>query len=205
MAAANASARGQRDAILLSPLHELTGFYLAVDPGCAAEPRYAVAGWADINGSRRVTLTGAAVIAERSLTRRGASCYFQRSCPACSHFRGLSCAFPMDGVSVMPMAGRLRSRMAMHAAKPRRPLRQACEPACRAAPVDFSPVPKRLPCPTAVATRRRFRRRLRTLSPSWNPNLPPARLHRAGGLLPSHGLMRDCGRRGTVKRSHQAT
>jgi hypothetical protein len=31
MAAANASARGQRAAILASPLHELTGFYLAVD------------------------------------------------------------------------------------------------------------------------------------------------------------------------------
>ena len=31
MAAANASARGQRVAILTSPLHELTGFYLAVD------------------------------------------------------------------------------------------------------------------------------------------------------------------------------
>jgi hypothetical protein len=28
--AANASARGQRAAILASPLHELTGFYLAV-------------------------------------------------------------------------------------------------------------------------------------------------------------------------------
>jgi hypothetical protein len=31
MVAANASARGQRAAILASPLHELTGFYLAVD------------------------------------------------------------------------------------------------------------------------------------------------------------------------------
>ena len=31
MAAANASARGQRVAILASPLHQLTGFYLAVD------------------------------------------------------------------------------------------------------------------------------------------------------------------------------
>ena len=31
MAAANASARGQRAVILASPLHELTGFYLAVD------------------------------------------------------------------------------------------------------------------------------------------------------------------------------
>jgi hypothetical protein len=37
MAAANASARGQRVAILASPLHELAGFLLAVDclaPGC---------------------------------------------------------------------------------------------------------------------------------------------------------------------------
>jgi len=31
MAAANASARAQRSAILASPLHELTGFYLEVD------------------------------------------------------------------------------------------------------------------------------------------------------------------------------
>src|SRR4051812_15571687 len=31
MAAANASARGQRAAILASPLHELTGFQLTVD------------------------------------------------------------------------------------------------------------------------------------------------------------------------------
>jgi hypothetical protein len=46
MAAANASARGQRSAILASPLHELTGFYLAVDcaePGCRGERTFAVA------------------------------------------------------------------------------------------------------------------------------------------------------------------
>jgi hypothetical protein len=46
MAAANASARGQRVAILGSPLHELTGFYLAVDcltRGCAGERAYAIA------------------------------------------------------------------------------------------------------------------------------------------------------------------
>jgi hypothetical protein len=45
MAAANASARGQRAAILASPLYELTGFYLAVDclaPRCNGE-RTAVA------------------------------------------------------------------------------------------------------------------------------------------------------------------
>jgi hypothetical protein len=38
--AANASARGQRAASLASPLHELTGFYLAVDcltSDCARE------------------------------------------------------------------------------------------------------------------------------------------------------------------------
>jgi hypothetical protein len=50
-AAANASARGQRAAILASPLHELTGFYLAVDcltPGCNGERTFAIAeppGW----------------------------------------------------------------------------------------------------------------------------------------------------------------
>ena len=45
MAAANASARGQRLAILASPLRELTGFALAVDcgdPGCGGERAYAV-------------------------------------------------------------------------------------------------------------------------------------------------------------------
>jgi hypothetical protein len=46
MAAANASARGQRAAILASPLYELTGFYLAVDclaPRCNGERSFAVA------------------------------------------------------------------------------------------------------------------------------------------------------------------
>jgi hypothetical protein len=42
----NASARGQRAASLASPLHELTGFYLAVDclaPRCNGERTFAVA------------------------------------------------------------------------------------------------------------------------------------------------------------------
>ena len=46
MAAANASTRGQRAAILASPLHELTGFYLAVDclaPECRGGRAFAVA------------------------------------------------------------------------------------------------------------------------------------------------------------------
>ena len=46
MAAANASARGQRVAILASPLHELTGFHLAVDclaSGCNGERTFAIA------------------------------------------------------------------------------------------------------------------------------------------------------------------
>jgi hypothetical protein len=45
MAAANASARGQRAAILASPLHELTGFYLAVDclaPRCNGERTFPI-------------------------------------------------------------------------------------------------------------------------------------------------------------------
>jgi len=53
MAAANASARGQRAAILASPLHELTGFYLAVDclaPGCHGERSFAVAELASFYG-----------------------------------------------------------------------------------------------------------------------------------------------------------
>jgi hypothetical protein len=46
MAAANASARGPRAAIIASPLHELTGFYLAVDclaPGWGGERSFAIA------------------------------------------------------------------------------------------------------------------------------------------------------------------
>ncbi len=53
MAAANASARGQRAAILASPLHELTGFLLAVDclaPGCNGERNFAVAELASFYG-----------------------------------------------------------------------------------------------------------------------------------------------------------
>jgi hypothetical protein len=53
MAAANASARGQRAAILASPLHELTGFYLAVDcrtPGCNGERTFAIAELASFYG-----------------------------------------------------------------------------------------------------------------------------------------------------------
>jgi len=45
MAAANASARGQRRAILASPLGELTGFVLTVDcrgPQCGGERSYAL-------------------------------------------------------------------------------------------------------------------------------------------------------------------
>jgi hypothetical protein len=53
MAAASASARGQRAAILASPLHELTGFYLAVDclaPRCNGERTFAVAELATFYG-----------------------------------------------------------------------------------------------------------------------------------------------------------
>jgi hypothetical protein len=53
VAAANASARGQRAAILASPLHELTGFCLAVDcmaAGCGGERTYAVASLASFYG-----------------------------------------------------------------------------------------------------------------------------------------------------------
>src|SRR6201994_2321140 len=53
MAAANASARGPRAAILASPLHELTGFYLAVDclaPRCNGERTFAVAELATFYG-----------------------------------------------------------------------------------------------------------------------------------------------------------
>ena len=53
MAAANASARGQRAAILPSSLHELTGFYLAVDClalRCNGERSFAVAELATFYG-----------------------------------------------------------------------------------------------------------------------------------------------------------
>jgi hypothetical protein len=54
MAAANSSARGQRNAILGCPLNELTGFYLALDclpPGCGGERIYAVAELGSCHGA----------------------------------------------------------------------------------------------------------------------------------------------------------
>jgi hypothetical protein len=53
MAAANASARGQRIAIVASQLHELTGFYPAVDclaPRCKGERTFAIAELASFYG-----------------------------------------------------------------------------------------------------------------------------------------------------------
>ena len=55
--AANASARGQRAAILGSQLHELTGFLLTVDCGtatCRGERAYAVADLAGMFGRQRI-------------------------------------------------------------------------------------------------------------------------------------------------------
>jgi hypothetical protein len=56
MAAANASARGQRAAILTGTLDELTGVYLAVDclaPRCGGERTFAVAELASFYGAQR--------------------------------------------------------------------------------------------------------------------------------------------------------
>jgi hypothetical protein len=56
MAAANASARGQRAAILSSPLHEFSGFLLAVDccgPECRGELSFAIAELANFYGRDR--------------------------------------------------------------------------------------------------------------------------------------------------------
>ncbi|HXA26133.1 MAG TPA: hypothetical protein VNW90_27950 [Acetobacteraceae bacterium] len=56
MAAANASARGQRAAILTSPVRDLTGFCLAVDclaPGSGGERSSAVAALARFYGGER--------------------------------------------------------------------------------------------------------------------------------------------------------
>jgi hypothetical protein len=56
MAAANASARGQRTAILASPLYQLTGFCLAVDcltPGCRGERAFAIGDLATFYGAER--------------------------------------------------------------------------------------------------------------------------------------------------------
>ena len=48
------SARGQRVAILASPLHELTGFCLAVEaPGCGEERSFAVSELASFYGRDR--------------------------------------------------------------------------------------------------------------------------------------------------------
>ena len=55
MAAANASARGQRVAILASRLTDLTGFCLAVDcltHGCSGERTFAITDLATFYGSR---------------------------------------------------------------------------------------------------------------------------------------------------------
>jgi hypothetical protein len=55
MAAANASARGQRHAIMASPLNELTGFELAVDcrgAGCGGERSYSITALAACYGKR---------------------------------------------------------------------------------------------------------------------------------------------------------
>ena len=55
MAAANASARGQRHAILASPLAELTGFDLVVDcggAGCGGERSYAITALGACYGER---------------------------------------------------------------------------------------------------------------------------------------------------------
>ena len=78
MAAANASARGQRAAILASPLHELAGFYLAVDclaPRCNGERTFAVAELASFYGRdstvgqvlRRMRVLAASAWAPRGL------------------------------------------------------------------------------------------------------------------------------------------
>ncbi len=56
MAAANASPRGQRSAILATPLADLTGFNLAVDcltPGCRGERAFAIAALARFYGGSR--------------------------------------------------------------------------------------------------------------------------------------------------------
>ena len=56
MAAANASARGQRTAILGSPLHQLTGFCPAVDcltPCCRGERAFAISDLANFYGRDR--------------------------------------------------------------------------------------------------------------------------------------------------------
>jgi hypothetical protein len=57
MAAANASARGQRLAILASPLHQLTGFYLSVDcrsTNCGGERAFAISDLASFYKGRTV-------------------------------------------------------------------------------------------------------------------------------------------------------
>jgi hypothetical protein len=60
MAAANASARGQRAAILASPLSELSGFCLVVDclaPDCAGERTFAMSDLAGFYGAGRLAST----------------------------------------------------------------------------------------------------------------------------------------------------
>jgi hypothetical protein len=58
MAAANALARGQGAAILASPLHQLTGFYLSVDcrsTSCGGERAFAISDLASFYKNRTVS------------------------------------------------------------------------------------------------------------------------------------------------------
>jgi hypothetical protein len=55
MAAANASARGLRTAVLTSPVSDFQGWRLALDcgrPACGGERVYAVAAWVQLHGGQ---------------------------------------------------------------------------------------------------------------------------------------------------------
>ena len=109
MAAANASARGQRVAILASPLHELTRFYLAVDcltPGCNGERTFAIAELASFYGR---DCTAGEVCSPHALleglwrARRG-SVAGDGSDPQCSGQAAAGAAAGAGGTRVIPAA-----------------------------------------------------------------------------------------------------
>ena len=109
MAAANASARGQRAAIFASPLHELTGFYLAVDcrtPRCNGERAFAVAELGNLLRLRDHGWAGPATDAVRRhlwWPRRGGLAG-HRADPQCARQTATRAASRTGGTRIVPRA-----------------------------------------------------------------------------------------------------
>jgi hypothetical protein len=104
VAAANASARCQRVAILARPLHELTGFYLAGDyptSGRNGERSFAVAELASFYGQRGGYLNRVQMVASGRPERIIGSTLANRRCSGSSRARNCW-PFASDCVSTDP-------------------------------------------------------------------------------------------------------